>query len=173
MFDLILQVVWFMLPAYIANMVPVFFSYVSFGRVLDGPVDLGRRLFGRRIFGDHKTFKGFLVGVSFGVLMSVVQHYFIGEYSLSFACVLGFLLGFGALVGDSVKSFFKRQLGVREGASLPVFDQIDFPIGALVFASIVIRFDWQVVILIIVVSGLLSFLADVVGYLLGIKKVWW
>lgn len=162
-----------MLPAYMANMTPVFFSHVSLGGVLDGPVDLGHKLFGKRIFGDHKTFKGFLVGTLAGVLVSVVQHYFIGEYSLSLSVVLGFFLGFGALVGDSVKSFFKRQLGVRPGASLPVCDQIDFPIGALVFASIIIRFDWQVVILIIVVSGLLSFLADVFGYLLKIKKVWW
>jgi CDP-archaeol synthase len=36
----------------------------------------------------------------------------------------GLLISFGALAGDSIKSFFKRQIGIRSGASWLVFDQL-------------------------------------------------
>lgn len=172
MVDEILQVVYFMLPAYAANVIPVFFSHVSLGKALDAPVDRGRSFFGKRILGDHKTVKGFVLGTLGGVLVGVVQYY-VGSYSFYMAVLIGALLGFGALVGDSVKSFIKRRIGIRSGGSFPVIDQIDFPIGALVFGSIAVDYSIYFVVLAIVVSGILSFLADIVGYLLGIKKVWW
>lgn len=172
MTDEILQVVYFMLPAYAANVIPVFFSRISLGRSLDAPVDKGRVFLGRRILGDHKTVKGFVFGTLGGVLVGLIQYY-IGSYSFYTAVLLGGLLGFGALVGDSVKSFIKRRIGIKSGGSFPVFDQIDFPIGALVFGSVLVDYSVSFVLLAIVVSGILSLLADIVGYLLGIKKVWW
>jgi CDP-2,3-bis-(O-geranylgeranyl)-sn-glycerol synthase len=38
-------------------------------------------------------------------------------------------------VGDAVKSFFKRQIGVAPGASWIGFDQLDFFIGAYAFVA--------------------------------------
>ncbi|MBT3865113.1 CDP-2,3-bis-(O-geranylgeranyl)-sn-glycerol synthase [Candidatus Peregrinibacteria bacterium] len=173
MIDLLLQVIWFMLPAYVANLLPPLFSHVKMGRVLDGPVDLGHKAFGKRIFGDHKTVKGFMVGTTGGILTAIVQHSLIGDYSFYFSFTLGFLLGFGALFGDSIESFLKRQLGVRSGGALPVFDQIDFPVGALLLSSIVVDLDLGFMAVIVVVSGLLSTLANLIAYALKIKKVWW
>jgi len=173
MLDLFLQILWLMLPAYAANMIPVFFSRVKLGRYLDSPVDLGRSFMGKRVFGDHKTVKGFLIGTLLAVAVALVQHTLIGSYSAMFAVSLGALMGFGALVGDSVESFIKRRIGIKSGRPFPVFDQIDFPIGALLFASIIVEFDLGFMALAVVISGILSFLADVVGYFLGIKKVWW
>ena len=37
----------------------------------------------------------------------------------------------------SLKSFFKRRIDIPPGASWPVFDQLDFFVGAYVFLSIV------------------------------------
>ena len=172
-----------MLPAYIANMMPVFFSHLRMGRILDGPIDLGRKYKGVRIFGDHKTVKGFLFGTLFGVLTCLVQFWIFDagylqdlsviNYTYYGAVAMGGLLGLGALVGDSVESFFKRRIGVAAGGSWPVFDQIDFILGAVVFVSIVIEFPLDILIAILVVSPILPVLANIIAYFLKIKKVWW
>ena len=52
----VLQVLYFFLPAYVANMSPVLVR----GRfkALALPIDGGRWLWGKRILGDHKTWRG-------------------------------------------------------------------------------------------------------------------
>lgn len=183
MFHLVLQALYLMLPAYIANMAPAFFSHLKMGRILDSPIDIGRKYKGVRIFGDHKTVKGFLFGTFFGVLMCLGQFWIFNggwlmdlsvvNYTYYGAVAIGGLMGFGALVGDSVESFFKRRIGIKPGGCWPVFDQIDFVLGAVVFASIVIEFPLDILIAILVVSPILPVIANIIGYFLGIKKVWW
>jgi hypothetical protein len=50
---------------------------------------------------------------------------------------LGVLMGAGTGVGDAVKSFFKRQIGIVPGGTWIVFDQIDFFLGAYAFVGLV------------------------------------
>jgi CDP-2,3-bis-(O-geranylgeranyl)-sn-glycerol synthase len=173
MIDFLFQALLFMLPAYVANMVPAFFAHAKLGKVLDGPVDLGRKFRGKRVFGDHKTVKGFLTGTLAAIFVAWIQYSILQDYSAYLAISLGFLLGFGALVGDSVKSFFKRRVGIQPGAPFPPFDQLDFVAGSLLFASILIDFEWEFVVVVAGASFILHFLANVIGYLLKVKKVWW
>ena len=49
---------------------------------------------------------------------------------------LGVLMGLGTGIGDAVKSFFKRQIGIAPGASWIGFDQLDFFVGSYAFASV-------------------------------------
>jgi hypothetical protein len=49
----------------------------------------------------------------------------------------GLLMGLGAGIGDAVKSFFKRRIDIEPGESWPVFDQLDFFLGAYVLVSLV------------------------------------
>jgi len=59
--------IWFGLPAWIANASPVLGGG---GRAIDG----GRFYRdGRRILGDGKTIRGFIVGIIFGVLTGLGQ----------------------------------------------------------------------------------------------------
>jgi len=175
MLSVILQAFYFMFPAYVANATPVFFSKLRMGKVLDGPIDLERKLFGVRIFGDNKTVKGFLFGTLFGVLTGFSQYYLANafRYSLYEALFIGFLLGFGALVGDAIKSFIKRRIGVKPGGVLPVLDQIDFAIGALCFASIAVDFSFNFILVILIISPIFPVIANITAYFLGLKKVWW
>jgi len=41
---------------------------------------------------------------------------------------------FGALIGDIIKSFFKRRIGKKRGQDWIPFDQIDFILGVLFFS---------------------------------------
>ena len=103
---MILEALYLMLPAYFANMAPVFFKKVNF---LNYPVDFGKKIKGKRILGSHKTFRGFFFGIILAIIVAYVQSLISAEVALvdySNWALIGFLLGFGALLGDSVKSFF-------------------------------------------------------------------
>ena len=46
--------------------------------------------------------------------------------------IVGPLFAIGALGGDALKSFFKRQVGIRPGGTWFPFDQIDYIIGGAI-----------------------------------------
>jgi CDP-2,3-bis-(O-geranylgeranyl)-sn-glycerol synthase len=137
----VLQVLWFFVPAFLANMSPVLvqrrFGYLAV------PIDGGRTFRGTRIFGDHKTWRGLLAGIVAGMLAYEAQRcaYGVGaelaliDYGAN-PILPGLLLGLGTGVGDAVKSFFKRPVGIAPGQSWPVFDQLDFMVGAYTFVAI-------------------------------------
>lgn len=96
-----------------------------------------------RWFGAHKTLVGFLSGVLAAVGATALQSWVDAPFSLvsyDHWIVLGLCFGFGAMTGDTVKSFFKRRVGIPAGASWPPFDQIDFAIGALLSTTWSIEF---------------------------------
>jgi len=75
--------------------------------------------------------------------------------------LFGFLMGFGALLGDMTKSFFKRRLGYAPGKPFIPFDQLDFVVGALLFTYPLVKLPIGLVITTI----LLSFFLDIAGIL--------
>jgi len=168
---------WIMLPAYIPNPAAV----VGGGGT---PIDLGRRFSdGKRILGDGKTYRGFLVGaaagVAIGVLQIAVQQLFptIAVPNHTYLSVL--LLAVGALTGDAVKSFFKRRAGKERGAKWPIADQYDLVAGALLFLAI---FDlpWFLaeitplrLVAILLITPILHRLVNLVGYAARLKDVPW
>jgi len=149
-YEIILQALWLILPAYIANGSAVL---VGGGK----PVDFGKTWRdGRRILGDGKTWRGLLagafVGMTGGFGLAVAAKYiamsnfaFLGlsdfeGFPLMIPII--FSLCFGALLGDIVESFFKRRIGKERGQDWFVFDQLDFIVGALVlclFISTIIQ----------------------------------
>lgn len=56
----LLKCLYFMLPAYFANMTPVFAQKLDILKFLAKPIDNGRTTEGRAIFGAHKTWRGFI-----------------------------------------------------------------------------------------------------------------
>ncbi|MGD0577084.1 MAG: CDP-archaeol synthase [Candidatus Staskawiczbacteria bacterium] len=164
-----------LLPAGAANMAPVFVGHVNF---LNYPADGGKSFMGKRIFGDHKTVRGFFFGTIAAIAVVYIEQVFarqISSYSLvDYASVnfvlFGFLLGFGALLGDCVKSFFKRQMNIAPGKSWWVFDQTDWIIGAFVLLSVYRVFNFEIYITGLIIFSLLHPLINLLGYFLGIKK---
>ena len=175
--------IWLGLSAWIANATPVLSGG---GRPIDG----GRSYRdGRRILGNGKTVKGFIVGVFFGTLTGVGQFLaapylrpilaqFVTitpemDYVLNIGIPVTFLMSVGALTGDVVGSFIKRRVNVKSGDSSPLLDQIGFIIMALIFASpFMIPSPIFVIILTLTTLGI-HWLSNVLGYLLGLKKNPW
>jgi len=167
---------WFILPAYVANAFPVIF-----GGGLS--IDMGIKLpDGKPIFGSHKTIRGFIAGLIAGILTSVVQTIAL-QYDTSsdfvlpfqFNILVGSMIALGALVGDLFHSFIKRRMGLVEGSPLPIADQLDFVVGAILFSLPVSASPTPLLTLalVILITPPLHLLTNFTAYLLGVKKTPW
>jgi CDP-2,3-bis-(O-geranylgeranyl)-sn-glycerol synthase len=185
LFDQLIVALWLMLPVYMAN---------NFATLLGGgrPIDLGRQFIdGKRILGDHKTIRGFVLGTLGGLTVALLQVALapaFSPYMALFVSGTAFMsppalalvaLPLGALAGDAAKSFFKRRLGVPDGARLPVADQLDFVLGAWVLGYLVAPawfiscFTVPVLIIIILITFPLQLFHNTVAVALGKKTVRW
>jgi CDP-2,3-bis-(O-geranylgeranyl)-sn-glycerol synthase len=115
----------YILPAYFANSSPVVFGGGT-------PIDFNKKLFGKKIFGTHKTWRGLFAGLIVGTIVSWVEALFLGKEFL----FVGFFLALGALIGDLFGSFVKRQMDIKEGTNVELLDQLPFIIFALIFGWI-------------------------------------
>ena len=151
------------LPAYCTNGAPVIFGG---GR----PIDFGKRLpDGNRVLGDHKTFRGFISGIVIGAVVGVVCSYVFSKNLLAVAIPASF----GALVGDMAGAFLKRRLKIKPGGALPVVDQLDFVVGALIFVSFFSVISLPVALILLLVTPPIHFLTNVGAYALGLKEHYW
>lgn len=179
----VLEALYFFLPAYMANMAPVLVQRVP---IFDAAIDGGKSWRGERIFGAHKTFRGFFSGVigAVGTILlqrALMQSEFFAANSLvpyhifplTTLLFLGFLMGAGALLGDLVKSFFKRRIGIEPGKPWTGFDQLDFVVGALVLSRLIFPLPMLHVLIIAILTPLLHLAVNGGAYTLGLKKVWW
>ena len=157
----------------VANMAPVIFGKSNVLLWLNKPIDYGISLQGKRILGDNKTIRGLVVGVISAAGMGAILFILLGEHpyeNLFSALVYGAATGFGALLGDSVKSFFKRRVGIAPGSLWIPFDQIDFVIGATLFALLFIEISLLNILFAIIFIGFLSYVVSTIGFALHIKK---
>lgn len=138
---------------------------------------------GRRILGDGKTWRGFIGGILSGFCLGLLQ--VLAQQAGFFPSLPAHtlltisLLPAGALLGDMVKSFFKRRSGLERGSKWPLIDQYDFLIGALgllfigdpgfVFAYLTV----PVLIVILVLTPVLHRIVNIIGYYIGVKEVPW
>lgn len=175
----VLQILYFFVPAYVANVTPVLVR--GHLQWLDHPLDFGRRIWGERVFGAHKTWRGLLAGTVAGIAAFCVQqgiHALGGLHWLALvdydrqSLWMGVLLGLGAGVGDAVKSFFKRQFGIEPGESWVGFDQLDFVVGAYVLVSVLYQPPMLAFLLSLPIVFVGSVVTTVTGYRLGLKESW-
>ncbi len=174
--------VWFFLPAGIANASPIIVAKLPGLRKLDAPIDGGKTFRGQRILGAHKTWRGLVTGIVAAIITLWLQQRAIAHSSIlqdwtsqvSYltlpTVVVGALFGLGALGGDAIESFFKRQRNVAPGHGWFPFDQTDYIIGgALATAGYVQLHFWQYVEL-LAIWLLVHVVASYVGYLLHLKE---
>jgi len=161
---LIIEALKFIFPAYCANAVPV----ITGGGL---PLDFGKKfLDGKPIFGKNKTFRGFFSGLAVGTAVGFVESVFF-DYPLAF----GLLLSLGALFGDLTAAFAKRRLGLSPGDLLPVVDQVNFVIGAILFSLPIClhTLSWELLAAVLIVTPPLHLLTNFVAYKLGLKSNPW
>jgi len=163
--ELVAEAIKFIFPAYCANAIPV----LAGGGL---PLDLGRKfLDGKPIFGKNKTFRGFFSGLIIGTVAGFAEAAVFQEYqSIGY---FGFLLSLGALLGDLAGAFIKRRLGIPPGGLLPVVDQVDFVVGALIFAIPLNVLYPELVLAVLVITPPLHIATNFAAYKLGLKNSPW
>ena len=159
---LIVEALKFIFPAYCANAAPV----LAGGGLA---MDFGKNFVdGKRVFGANKTFRGFFFGLAVGVGVGLVEWMLFG-YPFLF-CLLTPL---GALLGDLVAAFLKRRLEIAPGGLFPVVDQVDFVVGAVVFALPLGVVYWELAVAVLLITPPIHLLTNVCAYKLGLKKNPW
>lgn len=181
--ETILFAIWFFLPAGLANAAPVFAAKIPGLRSWDTPMDFSRSFRGKRIFGDNKTWRGLLFGILLATVTLGIQVWAFNQYgwaqdianNINYfilpVYILGPLFAIGALGGDALESFLKRQRGIASGKSWFPFDQLDYIVGGLLASFLVIELTMQEYLAVIVVWFCLHIIATFVGYLVGLRDV--
>jgi len=161
---------------------PVIFARLNWLDFLAKPIDGGKLFAGQEIFGSHKTWRGLLVGILGGIIIAGLQAELqitslgcalsLNDYQQNWL-VFGFLGGAGALLGDLLKSFFKRRFSIASGSAWPIFDQLDFIAGFFLLTFWIFNPGWLIIVTVFGLTILLHPLTNIVAFFLGIKKVWW
>jgi CDP-2,3-bis-(O-geranylgeranyl)-sn-glycerol synthase len=134
------------------------------------PIDSGKVLSdGQRILGDNKTIRGFVGGFGVGIIVGAFESVFVSQ-NLLFVAILASL---GALIGDLVGAFVKRRLRITPGGSLPVLDQLDFVVGAILFVVPIMNLSLSTALIILLVTPPVHLLTNAGAYLLGLKSTYW
>jgi len=174
---------FFFLPAYCANAAPVIFAKFDWWPRLAFPVDLNKKLGGQSIFGYTKTVRGILAGIMVGMMVALIQlfvhdiipwreYLYLYRYTFENSLILGFLMGLGEGIGDLLKSFVKRRIGIKSGGALFPLDQMSF-IVALLLSFFVFIPSWGSLLAILIISPFIPVLANLLAFKLKWKKVWW
>lgn len=153
------------------------------------PID-GRRTFrGRRIFGDHKTVRGFMAivpaaGVAFA-LLGVARDAGVAWLQPGlWGLTPGALFGLGAwaglcfMAGELPNSFYKRQRGIAPG-EVPaigaervlclVVDRLDSTLAVLVGMSLVVGLHWQTWCAVLLLGPFVHLAFSALLHVLGVK----
>ncbi|MDE1860942.1 MAG: CDP-archaeol synthase [Candidatus Micrarchaeota archaeon] len=168
LFSIVIYPVIFIFPAYVANGAPVIF-----GRDEVMPIDFGRTLRGKPIFGKHKTIPGLAGGLLSGFLIAGIESMFIP--GMLFA---GILMTVGTHAGDLLGSFIKRRLGRKEGSKFELMDQYLFLVFALLFSlpfslGAGIAPNLYGIIFLVILTWVMHKATNKGAHMLRIKKVPW
>jgi CDP-2,3-bis-(O-geranylgeranyl)-sn-glycerol synthase len=166
---LIVKALYFFLPAYFANMAPVLFKKLPF---LEIPIWENK-------LGKNKTWRGLVIATLMGVIIfsiqkllhnSGLQSWAIIDYN-DFSIFMGGALGLGAIIGDAVKSYYKRKAEIPPGKPWWGFDQLDFVFGGIIGGAFFYVPRVEIVTILIIFSPILHVLTNRIGYWLKIRDV--
>ncbi len=161
----------FFVPAAIANVSPMLANGVPLLKRWRTPLDFGKSFRGKRVLGDNKRWRGLIFGSVVACLSGILIYPLaIDSHSWVLNGLLAAAMGFGALLGDGVESFFKRRVSVPPGRSWFPFDQIDYIIGGLVIVYPFVSLPSGSLVLIFGFYFGIHLAFSYVGYLLKLKN---
>jgi hypothetical protein len=148
------------------------------------PIDGGQTLRGRRLFGDNKTARGFLVmvpatGLAFlGLALAASDTPGLWPLTPAQYLGLGLLAGAGCMLGELPNSFIKRQLRVPPGSPAEgpitrvlflVADRLDSTLGVVAALALAVPVPWATVGYVLLAGAALHGGLSLVTFRLGGK----
>ena len=150
-------------------------------------MDGGLTFRGRRLFGENKTVRGFVVmPLATGLSFLLVSPWprpagcrACGHFVHSSYAALGLLAGAGFMAGELPNSFVKRQLGIAPGSPAdgpflrPAFflvDRLDSALGALAALALAVSIPPLTVLYVLAIGPVLHGAFSVMTFRLGGKE---
>ena len=150
------------------------------------PLDAGLTLRGRRLFGENKTRRGFVVMVPASAAAFALLAVLAGDpaalglwpLSISGYALAGAIAGFGFMAGELPNSFVKRQLDIAPGgapcgplacACQFAFDRLDSGIGMLLALNAFAAVPWRAVAVVLIAVPFIHWTFSVLMFHLGLK----
>jgi hypothetical protein len=151
------------------------------------PLDGGARFRGRRIFGENKTVRGFMIMVPAtalafpavaAVFSRIAPSAALWPLDLSGFAALGAWAGIGFMLGELPNSFVKRQLDVPPGEAPRgptaravgfLIDRLDSIVGMLAAVSLAEPTPWATWGYVIVLGPAIHWSFSVLLYYIGVK----
>jgi len=153
------------------------------------PIDLGHTFRGRRILGDNKTLRGFMIMLpatagSFlllGLIASKIPHVSSRLWPMapSAFALLGLYAGLGFMLGELPNSFLKRQLDIPPGGAPDLLfarvlffliDRFDSITGMLLAVSLTVPTPWQTWFYLALLGPGIHWFFSVILYWCGVKE---
>lgn len=185
MLNWIFACIYFFGPAYFTNAIPPLAKKFKLMEFLNKPVDGGKTLNGKPIFGSHKTWRGIVCGIILGSLvgyilftihqinnLSLYQN--VGFDYLKFnGFLFGFIMSLGAVIGDLSFAFIKRRIGLMPGERFMPFDQTNYVIGNFFLFQPFLKLNVWVWITVFIATFLLHIIFNRLGFVLNLHKAKW
>ncbi|MDJ0721277.1 MAG: CDP-archaeol synthase [Desulfobacterales bacterium] len=187
------KIFYLILPVILAGITNMIFIKVPILNTFKIPIDNGILLSdGKRIFGDHKTWKGFFgmivftsfwfvffmvlaKGSKFCANLSLIPY---KQFSFIQGMIAGALWGFGYVLFELPNSYIKRRINIQPGKTgkgfigilFSFFDQADSVLGCLAMLLIFYFPSTQDIIAIFALSVIVHYIMNIVLYLLKLKS---
>lgn len=182
-----------MLPLILSGIVNMLFVKTPIYKKYKIPIDCNKNwIDGKRIFGDNKTFIGFISMIVFCIIFQILWGY-VGElcqlnsqndwylvYSnlIGYNVVSGFLVGLFYMLFELPNSFIKRRINIIPGKTdkgikgvvFFVIDQIDSLIGVFLVLKLLSGIAWSKYFLYLLVGGLTHITINLMLWLWGIRQ---
>ena len=185
---------------YVTLLVPVIagifnsiFCHTGLLKSLKIPMDFNKNFTDKkRIFGDHKTWKGFLGYIIFNIIFSLIfgiiwqktklEHlnfFYLNHVNIfSYNLLIGFLLGLFYALFELPNSFLKRRLDIEPGKTIKgwkkiffiILDQADSVFGVALVVWIFYPIGIGIYLLYILVGTLTHLLINMLLYALHLRK---
>ena len=152
------------------------------------PIDGGARFRGRRIFGENKTVRGFVVLIPAAALMFVALAAAtrivpdiassLWPLGLGGYAALGAWAALGFMLGELPNSFVKRQLDIAPGQAARghvsavigfVVDRLDSIVGMLAAVTLAVPTPWTTWLWVVILGPAIHWSFSVLLYRLGVK----
>ncbi len=179
--------------AIIAGIINSIFCKLPVAQGLKIPMDFGKNFIDKkRIFGDNKTWKGFIGYLVFNILLAILfgwiwkitklEHlnffYLNNENTLVYNLLTGFLLGLFYALFELPNSFLKRRLGIEPGQTTSGFkkgffiilDQADSVFGLAFVVWLFYPLGIKNYMLLVLIGSITHLLINMLLYFLHLRK---
>lgn len=194
MVDEILSMYITLMPPVLAGIANMIWCKSKILKSINKPMDFGKSLKdGKRIFGDNKTWKGFLGYIILNMIMTIIigficmnneflqNHNFLyvnKNNTLLYNAIIGAGLGLGYALFELPNSFIKRRLSVVPGKRangkakyfFAILDQADSVFGCVLVVCLVYKMSLRMYFSYVLLGTLTHLVLNVLLYLAHLRK---